>query len=311
MTHDITGIVLRIERCSIHDGPGLRTVIYLKGCPLSCRWCSTPESQSFKKQVGHDPRRCTGCGTCVASCPADALSIVSGEIRRDLNRCTHCFGCAVVCPQNSHRGYGTTMSVAETVEEISKDEIFFFHSGGGVTISGGECFSQPDFTAAVLQECNRCGIDTAVETSFFSSWSSIEQSLPFLNTIYVDLKHANSDKHKDLIGAGNEIIYNNLRKLETSAFSNSLIIRIPLIPGVNDDDENLLELLAAINSLTKVAAIEILPYHRLGVSTYPLLDRKYQLETYPSPSENYLQERLSFLKGQDHTVAIKLGSGYH
>ena len=311
MSLEITGVVLRIERCSIHDGPGLRTVLYLKGCPLSCLWCSTPESQSFKKQVGHDRTRCTGCGTCIAACPADALSMLDGAITREDNQCTRCFGCAVVCPQNAHKGYGTTMSVAETVEEISKDEIFYFHSGGGVTISGGECFSQPDFTAAILQECSRRGIDTAVETSFFSSWSAIEKSLPYLNTIYVDLKHASSDKHKDLIGAGNETIYDNLQKLETSAFSTSLIIRIPLIPGVNDDDENLSELLASINTLTKVNTIEILPYHRLGVSTYRLLEREYQLETCPSPSENYLRERLSFLKQQDHTVAIKLGSGYH
>ena len=203
------------------------------------------------------------------------------------------------------------MSISEVVEEISKDEIFFFHSGGGITISGGECFTQPHFTAAVLQECCRRGIDTAVETALCVAWEAIEPSLPFLNTIYVDLKHFDSEQHQKLTGSGNELILNNLQKLDDSDHSFKLSIRIPLIPGVNDDDLNLSTLLQHASSLKKVSEVELLGYHRLGISTYDHLNRRYSLRDCPAPSEAYLNERFNFLKRQHHAVALKLGSGYH
>ena len=189
------GVVLRIERSSIHDGPGLRTVLFLKGCPLSCDWCSTPESQLKQLEKGYNGERCVGCATCALNCPAGALTLVNGSIETDTTRCVKCFHCVDVCPHNAQKGYGQIMTVKQAVEELCKDEIFFFHSGGGVTISGGECFIQPDFTAGVLEECSRRGIDTAVETSLLAPWEHIAQSLPFLNTLYVDIKHHDREKH--------------------------------------------------------------------------------------------------------------------
>ncbi len=186
------GIILRIERTSIHDGKGLRVVVFLKGCPLSCKWCSTPESQQ-----------------------ADI-----------------------------ENGYGRVLTVDQVVEEICKDEIFFFHSGGGVTVSGGECLLQPDFVAGVLEECLRRGINTAIETSLFAPWESVQKALPYLNTIYVDLKHPDGAIHEEFVGVDNSLILTNLEKLDHSNLFFDIHLRIPLIPGINDEDDILLATLS-------------------------------------------------------------------
>ena len=310
MGAEIEGVILRIERTSIHDGPGLRTVLFLKGCPLSCKWCSTPESQRTELEKGYNAQRCMGCATCVASCPVGAITLTNGSIETDTNLCTTCFHCADICPHGAQKGYGHIMTVTQAVEEISKDEIFYFHSGGGVTISGGECLSQPDFTAAVLEECCKRGIDTAIETSLMVPWKNIEKSLAFLNTLYVDIKHHDSEKHKELVGVGNESIITNLKKLDQSHLPFRLNLRFPMIPGINDDNETLSAILSIGESLKKVNEIEILPYHRLGVATYSLLGRDYQLESLEAPSEEYLGERLAFIRKQNPSVQLKIGSGY-
>ena len=202
------------------------------------------------------------------------------------------------------------MTVSQAVAEISKDEIFFFHSGGGVTISGGECFNQPEFTAGILKECCQRGINTAIETSLLASWKDIEKSLPFLNTLYVDIKHHDSNKHKELTGVGNEKIIANLKKLDQSVLPFQLHLRLPLIPGINDSDENLSAILSMGDSLKKVNKIEVLPYHRLGVATYEVLGRNYGLDNLLPPSEEYLTERLTFIKNQNPSLLVKVGSGY-
>ncbi|MBW1635714.1 MAG: glycyl-radical enzyme activating protein [Deltaproteobacteria bacterium] len=251
------GVILCLERTSIHDGQGLRVVLFMKGCSLSCKWCSTPESQN-----------------------------------------------AVV-----EKGYGRIITVDQAVAEICKDEIFFFHSGGGVTVSGGECLLQPDFVAGVLGECRRRGIDTAVETSLFAPWQNVEKILPLLNTIFVDLKHPNGKIHKNLVGADNSVILANLKRIDQSDFPVQLHLRIPLIPGINDGDEVLSEALSIANSLKKLVEIEILPYHRLGVGTYAKLERSYELEDVKTPSREYIVGRKEFLEKQGSNIRIKVGGG--
>lgn len=310
MLDDIEGLILRIERTSIHDGPGLRTVLFLKGCPLTCTWCSTPESQSTVIEKGYSPDRCLGCGTCVAHCPVGALSLINGTVITDGSLCADCFLCVDTCPQQARKRYGRTMTVSEAIAEISKDEIFFFHSGGGVTISGGECLLQPDFTAGVLQGCRLRGIDTAIETSLFTSWQSIEKTLPFLNTLYVDIKHPNGAEHKKLVGVDNSLMLANLKKLDRSDQPFGLHLRVPLIPGVNDADGTLLAVLAIAAPLKKLQEIELLPYHRLGVATYAQLGRPYELENLPSPTSEYVMERTAFLLKQNLTVPLKVGGSY-
>lgn len=310
MAGDIEGVVLRIERSSIHDGEGLRTVVFLKGCPLTCRWCSTPESQRTVVEKGYLSERCVGCGRCVENCSEGALSLVDGRVMTDNSLCTDCLGCVAACPREARKEYGHIMTVSQVVAEISKDEIFFFHSGGGVTISGGECLLQPDFVAGVLQECRLRGIDTAIETSLFASWQNVEKLLPYLNTLYVDLKHADGGAHKELVGVNNDVILANLKKLDRSDIPFQLHLRIPLIPGINDGDETLLAALSIATELKNLKEIEILPYHRLGVGTYVQLGKTYQLEDVPTPSQKYILERTAFLRKQGVRVPIKVGGGY-
>lgn len=307
---DHEGLILHIERNSIHDGQGSRVVLFLKGCPLSCKWCSTPESQRIVAEKGYNSKRCVGCGICIANCPAGALSFLDTTVKTDLSLCTGCFACVDICPEEAYKRYGKAMTVAEAVSEICKDEIFFFHSGGGITISGGECLLQPVFVAGVLEGCRLRGINTAIETSLFAPWHSIEIILPFLNILYVDLKHPHDGTHKKLTGVDNDLILTNLAKLAQSDFPFSIHLRIPVIPGVNDNNDSLEAVASIAASLKKLKEIEILPYHRLGVGTYALLGRAYELDNVAVPSMEYIIERAGFLKKQVLPVPVKVGGNY-
>jgi len=313
MNHNaaVTGSVLRIERASIHDGKGLRTVLFLKGCPLRCRWCSTPESQSFGLEKGYAQDRCIGCGICVRLCPERALSIShdTQKVLTDLSKCKKCFVCAAKCPQRAIKQYGSLMSVKEAVGEISKDEIFFFYSGGGVTISGGEPLSQPEFVSEVLRECRALGIHTAIETSFHVPYENIEKTLPWLNVLYVDLKHMDKDLHKEWVGHENSLILDNIKKADQSEYPLEIIVRIPMIPGANDTDSNLSAVAEFCKSIKKLKEIELLPYHRLGTETYKHLEMEYLLKDLAPPSKELICERARFLTGLNPGVPVRIGSG--
>ncbi|MBS4031454.1 MAG: glycyl-radical enzyme activating protein [Clostridiales bacterium] len=306
------GSVLRIERASIHDGQGLRTVLFLKGCPLRCRWCSTPESQRPNPEKGYAIDRCTGCGTCVGSCPEGALSMTDNGLKvlTDFSKCNHCFICVSKCLFGAIKEYGSFMSVPEVVQEISKDEIFFFHSSGGVTISGGEPLSQPDFVSEVLRECRALGIHTAMETSLFAPFGSIKKILPWLNVLYVDIKHMDGKLHKQLAGADNSQILENIQKIDQSEYPVEIIVRIPMIPGANDSDANLSLVAEFCKSLKKLKEIELLPYHRLGTDTYKNLAMDYPLKDLVPPSQDRILERASFLSQQNPCFPVRVGGGF-
>ena len=225
-----TGKVLRIEKTSIHDGEGLRTVVFLKGCPLRCKWCSTPESQQMEAECG----------------------------------------------------YGKDMTVKEVVKEVCKDEIFFFHSGGGVTISGGEVLMQADFAGEILKACIGQGIQTAVETSLYAAYDRVQKLLPYLTTMYIDFKVAKEDRHKFYTGVSNELIKENLRKLD-SEFSGDIHIRIPTIPTVNMFKKNMEDTAKFLKELKHVKDVELLTYNRLGLETYERLGRVYELKDIEIP----------------------------
>lgn len=235
-----TGMVLRIERSSIYDGTGFRTVVFLKGCPLRCQWCSTPESQSFQVET-------TASNT-----------------------------------------YGKTMGVADIMEEVRKDALFFFVSGGGLTLSGGEALAQPDFALAILQAAKKECFDTAIETSFFAPWEKVEPILNHLNTAYVDLKAFDATVHKTYCGCDNQLILDNLLATNQVARNFKLVVRIPLIPGVNDSAEELHAMGQFCAKLTKLDHVQLLPYHRLGTATYEKLGRDYLLGAVQPPSEEHM-----------------------
>lgn len=202
------------------------------------------------------------------------------------------------------------MSVRDVVREIAKDEIFFFHSGGGVTISGGEPLSQPDFVSEVLRECRALGIHTAIETSFHAPYESIEKVLPWLNVLYVDIKHMDKEFHKQWVGPDNSLILDNLRKVDQSDYPLEIIVRIPLVPSVTDSDSNLSATAGFCKSLKKLKAIELLAYHRLGLETYRNLELDYVLKELAPPSQERILERASFLSQQNLGVPIRVGAGF-
>ena len=247
------GIVLRIERASIHDGEGLRTVVFLKGCPLRCKWCSTPESQEKKIEYG----------------------------------------------------YGKDMTVDEVVSEVCKDEVFFFHSGGGLTISGGEVLLQADFAKEILMKCQKHGINTAIETSFFSQYSEIEKLLPYLNDIYVDFKLADEKSHIFYTGVSNSKIKENLLRLNKD-FNGGIHIRIPVIPTVNFNKKDMEEIAMFLGKLENIVEVELLPYHILGIDTYKKLGKEYELKNINALEESKLKSTAEIFKKVIVNNAVKI-----
>lgn len=289
----VKGNVLRIEKTSIHDGEGLRTVVFLKGCPLKCLWCSTPESQDTCPEIGYIKDKCTLCGECVSVCPQKALSVDEKKERVliDRVRCDGCMLCVKKCPSSALKGYGARMTSKQVIHEISKDEVFYFHSGGGVTISGGEPFDQAEFVREILSGCRERGINRALETSFFSSWEKIESIFPLLNLLYVDLKHVDPEQHKKLTGVDNSLILENIRRADASPYDFDLVIRTPLVPGLNDSDDAIRKSAEFIKGLKKIKFMEFLAYHRLGTETYKNMGLKYPLHGIKTPSLEYMKEK--------------------
>ena len=302
-----TGRVLRIERSSLHDGEGLRTVVFLKGCPLRCLWCSTPESQLAKKELGFREIRCTGCGTCASVCPAGAIRMEGGLPIRDAAKCRLCFACEKACPNTVWQRYGDDMEVDELVREIAKDEIFYFHSGGGVTFSGGEPLDQAEFVAEVMRRCREHGIHTAMETSLYAGMERIGAVLPHLDLLFTDLKVMDGAKHRKVAGVDNKLILDNLRVINDGGYSGAIHVRIPVIPGINDDEENLKATVRFCDPLKKIKEIELLPYHRLGIETYRNLRREYQLSETASPTAERMQELEEMMNRAADRVKIRVG----
>ena len=304
----LIGNVLRIEKTSIHDGSGLRTVVFLKGCPLQCLWCSTPESQSALPQKGYARDRCTLCGLCIDVCPRKALGFSDDgkAVVTDTEKCDACFECVRRCPSRAMKAYGSLMTVAEVVREIAKDEIFYFHSGGGVTISGGEPLEQAEFVKAILLECRDRGIHRAVETSFFGPWEKIESLLPLLDLVHTDLKHPDPEEHRRLTGVDNRLILENIRKADESPYRFDLVMRTPLIPGINDSEEALRKSAEFAKSLKKLKEVEFLAYHRLGIETYRNLGWIYPLEEIRTPDREFMLSKARYFKTMAPRVTVKI-----
>lgn len=294
----IKGNVLRIEKTSIHDGEGMRTVLFLKGCPLKCLWCSTPESQKPCPEIGYIREKCILCGICVSVCPQNALSIDEEKdmVQIDREKCDGCMLCVKKCPSYALKGYGVRMTSRQVLHEISKDEVFYFHSGGGVTISGGEPFDQAEFVREILIGCRERGINRALETSFFSSWEKIESILPLLNLLYVDLKHADPEQHKKLTGVDNRLILENIIRADSSPCHFDLVIRTPLIPGLNDSDDAIRKSAEFVKGLKKIRFMEFLAYHRLGTETYKNMGLEYPLQEIKTPSLEFMKGKAKIFK---------------
>jgi pyruvate formate lyase activating enzyme len=285
---EIKGVIFNIQRYSIHDGPGIRTTIFLKGCPLSCIWCQNPESQSHKLEIFYNAERCVGCGKCITVCPVKAIKMLdSGKVATDRNICTGCGTCVEACPENAREHIGKYMTVREVFEEARKDEIFYKRSGGGVTLSGGDPFAQADFSAGILKLCKEAGIHTAVEICGYTQWKVMEPILPYVDLVLYDLKHMDPDEHKKLTGVPNKLILENIKKIHK--LNIMIFMRIPVIPGYNDSLQNIEATVDfVVNELDPSIQVNILPYHRLGESKVVQLEKPAAKLSAEPPDENYM-----------------------
>lgn len=282
------GIVFNIQRFTIHDGPGIRTEVFLKGCPMQCKWCSNPESMKTRPEIGVYPSRCIGidkCGYCLAACTQcdqgvfySHDNIITG-IDRQL--CKECFKCVDACPSNALTVWGKKYSVADVMKEVLSDMEFYQKSGGGVTISGGEALVQWRFALAILKDCQEHNIHTCLETALHCNTSILEKVYPYTDLVITDIKHMDESRHKEYTGIGNDLIHQNI--ITTVEMEKPLIIRIPVIPDHNNSEENIRATAEFIVKKlgNKPIQVQLIPYRQLGVEKYASLDRDYPMEGLP------------------------------
>jgi pyruvate formate lyase activating enzyme len=271
------GTILKIQRFSLQDGPGIRTTVFLKGCALRCKWCSNPESQSGHPEVMYDRVRCIGdCKECLPVCEFISKTDQGSTIQIDRSRCTNCGRCAKVCPTKALHIVGESLSAEEVVLQVERDTCFYRNSGGGVTLSGGEPLFQHEFARDLLRACKERGIHTVLDTSGFAEWTLLEETAEFVDLFLYDLKCMDDTRHREFTGASNRVILENAMRL--SRRNSPMIIRIPIIPGMNDGEKDMEQAARFIRGLNSVVGVDLLPYHRLGASKYPSLGRRYALE---------------------------------
>ncbi|HUT19973.1 MAG TPA: glycyl-radical enzyme activating protein [Anaerolineae bacterium] len=276
----LRGIVFNIERYMVYDGPGIRTVVFLKGCPLRCLWCDNPESQRPGQELMVFDDKCIACRHCLEVCPSDAIAAAdAGKVTVDLSRCGASGQCVAVCPSEALVMSGRAMTSDEVVSEILKDEVFYRRSSGGVTLGGGEPSAQPQFAAQILKACRGRGIHTAIETCGCSSWEAMAQVLQHTQLVYLDLKHIDPDAHMRLTGRDNDLILANAERILQLADEGKLdvVVRCTCVPGCNDSKENIAGT-AALLAKSKVKRLELLRYHELGVPKYAVIGRTYALK---------------------------------
>jgi len=301
---ELKGLIFDIQKFSVHDGPGIRTLIFLKGCGLRCLWCSNPESQLKRPELMLYPEKCIGCHKCMEVCPTGAVFSRNGKIYFSKELCKACGKCAEVCPAEARRLVGNYLTVDEVLKEIDKDRMFYRTSGGGVTFGGGEPLLYPDFVVELSKACREKYINTSVETCGYVPWEHIEKAAPYLDLIMFDLKHMDSKAHKKLCGRSNRLILSNLKKL-SKLHSSEIIVRMPVIPTVNDSGENLKKTAEFVASLgNAVSRIEIMPYHTFGVKKYERLGRTYQLKEKEVPSDEHMKSVKGILEA--HKVPVKI-----
>ena len=297
-----TGIIFNIQRYSIHDGPGIRTTVFLKGCPLHCWWCQNPESQLNGQEMVFWGDKCIGCGVCSTICPSGAIQIQKGIPVTEKEKCILCGKCVEKCPALAREIIGKKLSIEEVIKEVEKDLVFYEESGGGVTFSGGEPMGQFEFLEGLLNGCREKKIHTAVDTSGHISWRCLKKISPKVDLFLYDLKIMDSKKHQEYTGVSNEIILENLKKL--SSVHNNIFIRFPVIPGINDDSQNIKETGEFLSSL-KIAQVNLLPYHYIGIDKYRRLGRTYHLAATQPPSEEKLSEVSAILSKFNLKVKLR------
>jgi len=293
---EITGQIFNIQHFSTEDGPGIRTTVFFQGCPLNCLWCANPESKKYERQLAYRSAICVKCGTCIKTCKQGALSVENKAIVIDREKCISCGECSNVCPSKALFFYGEQKTVDEVFKEVLKDKGYYESSQGGVTCSGGECMSQYHFVAELFKRCKAENIHTTLDTCGEFSKEALKEVLPYTDLVLFDIKHMDSQKHKELTGVGNELIRENL--LNTLKYPVTVYIRIPVIPGYNDSDDNLKATAEFIKRTDPSLHIDLLPYHKFGTSKYKMLNYEYELSEIVPPTDAQKEHYLSIFLSQ-------------
>lgn len=292
---DLSGLLFDIKRYAVHDGPGIRIVIFLKGCNLNCAWCHNPEGISAGQERMYAPTRCIHCGTCVEACPNHALTLTSEGIVTDTALCQMCGNCAEVCPTKAIELSGTRLTVEEIMAEIEKERIYFDQSGGGVTFSGGEPMLHSELLIQLLDECGKRGIHRAVDTAGFVSSDVLLQVAEHTDLFLYDLKLMDSERHRQWTGIPNDRILENLKILADNG--TEIIIRIPLVGGVNEDEGNILETARFIAALPgKIRTVNLLPYHKIAQNKYMKLGRDDEFLSLEEPGHESINRALAIFE---------------
>ena len=286
------GVVLDIDRFSTHDGPGIRTSIFLKGCPLSCKWCHSPESQSSEFELLYHKMQCIGCGKCASACPHDVITheIETKGIKINREKCTRCYACVKSCPSKALIKCGKEYTTEELIASIKDDIPFFKNSGGGVTVSGGEPLLQPAFVYEFLSGCHDLGIDTLLQTSGHGSWEDLKRISKYCSTIYFDIKLLDSEQHKEWTGHINATIHDNLKSLcMDNEGIKKITICIPCIPGINDSIINIEKIIFFVKDMG-IKSVRLLPYNNMAGERYSWIDRDFYFKDSQSRNKEYYEE---------------------
>jgi pyruvate formate lyase activating enzyme len=282
-----SGMIFDIKRYAINDGPGIRTSVFLKGCPLKCWWCHNPEGQSRNSQLIYRLNRCKASQACVKACPLGAISWKDGPVT-DWQACDQCGKCAQVCYAGAREMIGREINVEALIAELERDIPFYDQSGGGVTFTGGEPMLQLKFLQASLLACKKQKIHTTVDTCGYTAWENFISILPLVDVFLFDIKLIDQARHKKYTSVSNKKILDNLRKLSREMAQ--VIVRIPLIPGVNDDNENLMLCVNYLRSLPNLVGLEIMPYHETGVAKYQALGMPYKMDNTTPPTRERINQ---------------------
>jgi len=295
---DVRGIVFNIQHYSIHDGPGIRTTVFVNGCPLSCLWCQNPESQSETPQLFFTREKCSGCGKCLDACPQKAITMVDNVSQTDRSLCKGCGNCALVCPNEARNIMGKEMTAAEVFKDVISDEIFYKNSGG-------EPLTQPEFVIQLLKLCQNAGLHTVIDTSGYANWDTFKKVLAFTDMVLYDFKHMNPEAHQRYTGVSNELILDNARKIVKEFPDITFVARIPVIPHYNDSNENIvMTALFIAEELGKSTRVNLLPYHRLGETKYERLETDDEYVNIEQPDEERMEELRSKIESFGLSTSI-------
>ena len=287
-------LVIDIQRCSIHDGPGIRTTVFLKGCPLNCKWCHNPESKNFKKQLSYNAEKCTSCRACEKICKKNVHVFENNVHTVNFANCDQCGECQNVCPENALSVIGKKYSPQDILSIVRKDAIFYEQGGGGITISGGEALSHSAFCKDVLEICKENNIHTCVETSCFTTKKSIESTINFVDLFLIDFKISHSPDSKKYIGQSSTRIFENIDYIYNKG--KNIIIRCPIIPTVNDTHEHFDAIIALSKKYPKILHFELLPYHNFGITKAK--NAHLDFFEFPIPTAEQKQSWLAYLTSQ-------------